>query len=63
MLNAYIGITDKLWFRTLSMQPGIDEVNFWLPSGRSFKALNPGELFLFKLHYPEHFIVGGGIFA
>jgi putative restriction endonuclease len=25
--------------------------------------LKPGELFLFKLHYPDNFIVGGGFFA
>lgn len=42
----------------------MDEVNFWQPSSRStFKALQPGELFLFKLHSPFNFIVGGGFFA
>jgi len=44
--------------------PGIDEVNFWQPGGRTnFQALRPGELFLFKLHAPRNFIVGGGVFA
>ena len=44
--------------------PGIDEVNFWQPSGGvEFNALQPGELFLFKLHSPRNFIVGGGFFA
>ncbi|MFO1046680.1 MAG: hypothetical protein U1E52_02080 [Geminicoccaceae bacterium] len=39
-------------------------VNFWAPSGRNeFRALQPGELFLFKLHSPRNFIVGGGVFA
>ena len=39
----------------------LDEVNFWQPSGgRRFHALEPGEPFLFKLHYPENAIVGGG---
>jgi hypothetical protein len=28
-----------------------------------FRALQPGELFLFKLHAPLNFIVGGGVFA
>lgn len=28
-----------------------------------FKALAPGELFLFKLHSPNNYIVGGGFFA
>jgi putative restriction endonuclease len=63
MINAYIGITDERWFATLRGQPNLDEVNFWLPTGRSFKALQPGELFLFKLHSPKHYIVGGGIFC
>ena len=38
-------------------------MNFWAPSGTEFKALQPGELFLFKLHAPRNFIVGGGVFA
>jgi putative restriction endonuclease len=38
-------------------------VNFWAPSAAKFRALQPGELFLFKLHAPRNVIVGGGIFA
>jgi putative restriction endonuclease len=38
-------------------------VNFWAPSGVSFRALEPGELFLFKLHAPARAIAGGGVFA
>jgi putative restriction endonuclease len=62
-MNSYIGITDKQWFSLLRSQQGIDEVNFWLPSGRGFRVLSPGDLFLFKLHYPDNYIVGGGLFA
>jgi len=41
-----------------------DEVNFWQPSGsRQFRTLRPGEPFLFKLHSPNNFIVGGGFFV
>lgn len=40
-----------------------DEVNFWQPSGRSFKALEPNDLFLFKLHSPLNYIAGGGFFV
>jgi putative restriction endonuclease len=37
------------------------EVNFWQPGGSHlFRALKPGELFLFKLRTPYNFIVGGG---
>jgi hypothetical protein len=64
LVNLYVGITDYDWFRFLSALPGVDEVNFWQPGGRTnFQALRPGELFLFKLHAPRNFIVGGGVFA
>jgi putative restriction endonuclease len=63
-MKAYVGITDSDWFESLRSQPHLDEVNFWRPSGKQpFKALRPGELFLFKLHSPNDYIVGGGIFA
>lgn len=63
-MKAYVAVTDGDWFRFLSARPGLDEVNFWQPGGnRAFSTLQPGEPFLFKLHYPEHYIVGGGFFA
>lgn len=63
-MKAFVGITDRDWFDLLSHRPQLDEVNFWQPGGTNqFRALLPGELFLFKLHSPENFIVGGGIFA
>jgi putative restriction endonuclease len=63
-VRTFVGITDWDWFELLRSQPGLDEVNFWQPSGtRRFRALNPGELFLFKLHSPRNYIVGGGLFA
>jgi putative restriction endonuclease len=63
-MRAYVGITDRDWFECLRRIPKLDEVNFWQPSGnREFKAIRPGELFLFKLHSPDNFIVGGGIFV
>lgn len=63
-MNGFIGVTDNEWFAFLSRLPEIDEVNFWQPGGRSqFRALRPGEPFLFKLHAPHHFIAGGGFFA
>jgi len=34
-----------------------------LERGSNFRALQPGEMFLFKLHAPRSVIVGGGIFA
>jgi len=63
-VRTYIGITDLDWFQLLRSRPGLDEVNFWQPGGnRQFRALQPSELFLFKLHSPLNFIVGGGLFA
>jgi putative restriction endonuclease len=63
-MRAYVGITDFNWFRFLSARPHLDEINFWKPGGKAgFRALSPGELFLFKLHAPRQFIVGGGYFA
>ena len=63
-MKEFVGVTDNDWFAFLSQQPGIDEVNFWQPGGTGrFRRLNPGEPFLFKLHAPYNFIVGGGFFA
>jgi putative restriction endonuclease len=63
-LKLFVGLTDSSWFEYLSSLEEIDEINFWQPSAtQSFKAIKPGELFLFKLHSPRDFIVGGGIFT
>jgi putative restriction endonuclease len=63
-MRFFVGVTDYDWYRFLAGRPHIDEVNFWQPSGGvEFKALQPGELFLFKLHSPRNFIVGGAFFA
>ena len=63
MVSIFVGVTDNDWFNFLSARK-VDEVNFWAPSGKTnFRALQAGELFLFKLHSPHNFIVGGGIFS
>ena len=63
-VRAYVAVTDRDWYRFLRDRPDLDEVNFWQPGGsRQFRYLKPGEPFLFKLHYPENKIVGGGMFA
>lgn len=62
-MKVYVGITDMDWYRTLAAQPEIREVNFWKPGGEGgFRALSPGEPFLFKTHWPHNRIVGGGYF-
>ncbi len=63
-MKFWIGVTDKSWFDFLASKPSIDEVNFWQPSGdTSFKAIQPGSPFLFKLHSPLNSIVVGGLFV
>jgi putative restriction endonuclease len=63
-VKFWIGVTDGDWFDFLSSLKGLDEVNFWQPGGhRLFRTLAVGELFLFKLHSPRNYIVGGGFYA
>src|SRR3974390_864123 len=62
-IRIVVAVTDREWFEHLRSIPSPAEVNFWAPSPTPFRALAPGELFLFKLHAPDNFIVGGGIFA
>lgn len=58
----WVGITDGDWFETLRrLQP--DEVNFWQPSERAPRRMEAGCPFLFKLHSPLNYIVGGGFFV
>jgi putative restriction endonuclease len=62
-VKLWVAVTDKDWFQFLAEQRP-EEVNFWQPSGsREFRVLQPGEPFLFKLHSPYNFIVGGGFFV
>lgn len=62
-MKFWVGITDKRWFNYLSeLTP--DEVNFWQPGGtQTFRAIEPGAPFLFKLHAPDNYVVGGGFFV
>ena len=62
-VKLVVAVTDGDWFEMLRQHRSLPEVNFWSPAPKNFKALERGELFLFKLHAPRNFIVGGGIFA
>lgn len=62
-VSLVVAVTDSDWFEMLRKHHGLPEVNFWSPGAKNFRALDRGELFLFKLHAPRNFIVGGGIFA
>jgi len=60
----WVANTDPDWFDFLASQPGIDEINFWQPTGSlAFGAIQPGELFVFRLKSPRNAIGGYGVFS
>jgi len=61
-MKMYVGVTDGNWFNSLK-ERNATEVNFWKPSATNFRALSKNDLFLFKLHSPNNFVVGGGFFV
>lgn len=62
-MKLYVGITDWSWYDYLR-DHHYDEVNFWKPSGGAFKAINEGDLFLFKMKAAHgEKIAGGGFFT
>ncbi len=64
LVRLWVANTDHDWFDFLASQPGIDEVNFWQPTGSNmFGAIQPGELFLFRLKSPRNAIGGYGVFS
>ncbi|HXI13800.1 MAG TPA: HNH endonuclease [Thermoanaerobaculia bacterium] len=64
-MRGFIANTDYDWFTYLrSLEPAVDEVNFWKPGAASnFRALQPGEPLFFKLKVPHNAIGGFGYFA
>lgn len=58
--------TDERWFeylRSISIQNRLDEVNFWRPLGRGFRAVPEGALFFLRLKHPINSVAGYGYFA
>lgn len=63
-MRVFVGVTDQSWYRFLAQNGITKEANFWKPSSRAqFRAISSGEPFLFKTKFPEHRIVGGGIYS
>ncbi len=63
-MRACVAPTDFDWYRTLLATPDLAEVNFWRPSGQTFRALEQGDPFFFKLKAKHgHKVVGFGFFA
>jgi len=70
-VRIVVGVTDNRWAAFLRDRADVTEANFWQPSPHGFKALSPGEPFLFKTKDPKRFrnvdipgyaLVGGGFF-
>ena len=61
-MKIFIGLADHDWFEHLRHIPELTECNYWQPNpNNAFKALQPGELFLFKAHKAQgNAIIGGG---
>jgi putative restriction endonuclease len=60
-MQFYIAVTDDDWFYNLrSVEPEPAEVNFWTGASANHQ---PGTPWLFKLHAPNNFVVGGGYFT
>lgn len=63
-MRAVVGVTDSRWAAYLRERSGLTEANFWLPSPqKSFGSLSIGEPFLFKTHWPDNRLVGGGFYS
>ncbi|MEI2713688.1 MAG: HNH endonuclease [Nocardioides sp.] len=62
--RAYVYPTDRKWSAFLRARPHLTEVNFWTPSGASFKSLERNQRFLFKAKEADGGqLIGGGLFS
>lgn len=62
-MKFYLGVTDTEWYNHLRMV-NPEDINFWQPGGTSsFKVLERGAPFLFKLKSPLNAIGGVGFYA
>jgi putative restriction endonuclease len=62
-VRGYIANTDFDWYEFLKARSPLEEVNFWLPSGRNMLRIGAGTPFFFKLKKPHYAIGGFGIVA
>ena len=61
MPHLYVANTDNEWFDFLKANQPLEDINFWKPSPQVFKAVDEGELFVFRLKSPRNVIGGYGI--
>jgi len=59
-MRGCLPTTDRDWFDFLSKQSGLEEANFWQPSGSRGFSLDPGSPVFFKLKAPVTKIAGFG---
>lgn len=63
-MRITVGVTDLAWAAYLRARRDLFEVNFWVPSARSFMGRGrPSEPFLFKTKRGHNQLVGGGFFV
>jgi HNH endonuclease len=63
MVNLFVANTDNAWFDFLSSEGNLTEVNFWWPGEMAFRAIQPGELLVFRLKSPRNKIGGFAVFS
>ncbi|MBB4124643.1 HNH endonuclease [Martelella radicis] len=63
MPDLYVANTDNDWFDFLKSRSPLEDVNFWKPSPQTFKAIDEGQLFVFRLKSPRNVIGGYGVLA
>ena len=61
-MRSFVGLTERDWVERVAALRPVD-ANLWRPHGRRFRALEPGEPYLLKLHAPWNAIVGAGCFV
>ena len=61
-MRSFVGLTERDWVERVAALRPVD-ANLWRPHGRRFRALEPGEPYLLKLHAPWNAIVGAGRFV
>ena len=63
MPELYVANTDNEWFDFLKARAPLEDVNFWKPTPQTFRAIDEGQLFVFRLKAPRNRICGYGVLA
>ncbi|MFZ1679442.1 MAG: HNH endonuclease [Rhizobiaceae bacterium] len=63
MPELYVANTDNEWYDFLKSRAPLEDVNFWKPTPQTFRAIDEGQLFVFRLKSPRNCIGGYGLLA